>query len=75
MNTAADFLCLVARSHCEDDSPAFYAGDDRFRRHLLPYRRRREVPDVDHSAERAPIARQRSPLRLFVLICDWISVS
>ena len=58
VNAAADFLCLVARSHREDDSPAFYAGDNRFRRHLLSYRRRREVPDVDDCAERGLAGRQ-----------------
>lgn len=58
VNPAADFLCLVARSHCEDDSPAVYAGDDRFRRHPLSCRRRRKVPDVDDCAERGLAGRQ-----------------
>jgi len=75
VDAAADFLCLVARSSWEDDSPASTPVTTASAVALLSYRRRREVPDVDHSAERAPIARQRSPLRLFVLICDWISVS
>ena len=51
VNATANFLRLIARSHCKDDSPAFHRGDDRFRRYPLSCRRRRKVPDVDDRAE------------------------
>ena len=53
MGASADLLDFIERGHGKDDAPAVHLYDLRLRHYLLPDRSRREVADVDRSADSA----------------------